>query len=124
MASLDPNELEILQVLWEHGAMKPAEIQARLSRPVKNSALRWQLGLMVESKQLARRKVGKAFYYEARVPRLSAFQKLTRRLAEIFTGGSAAALIGQLIESQEDLSEEDVRALRRIAARKVNNKNA
>ena len=34
-----------LGILWEHGPQKPAEIQARLSEPVKNAALRWQLNM-------------------------------------------------------------------------------
>lgn len=68
--------------------------------------------------QVARRKQGKAFYYRAAIPRQSVFRKLTRRMAEVFCGGSAIALIGQMIESEEKLSEEDILELRRIAAAK------
>ncbi len=119
MASLNPNELEIMKVLWEGGALKPSEIQEQLSHPVKNSALRWQLGALVEKGHLIRKKKGKAYYYSARTHRHSALKKLTRGLAEVFCGGSAVALIGQMIESEEELSEEDIRELRRIAARKA-----
>ena len=111
---LDANELEIMSILWEHGPQKPAEIQEKLSHPVKNSALRWQLGELAERGQVVRSKKGKAFYYRAATPRKRAFQGLTRRLAGIFSGGSAVALIGQMIEAEE-LSDEDIRALTRIA---------
>ena len=119
MATFSPNELEIMKVLWEEGPLKPSEIQERLSTPVKNSALRWQLGAMVEKGHVTRRKKGKAYFYRATTARQGAFKKLTRRLADVFCGGSAVALIGQMIESQEELSAKDIRELRRIAARKA-----
>jgi len=122
MARFDPKELEIMKVLWEHGSLKPAEIQQRLSFRIKNSALRWQLGALAEKGQVTRRKQGKAYYYRATTRRNSAFKKLTRRLADVFCGGSAVALIGQLIESEEELSDEDIRELQRIAARKAPSK--
>ena len=122
MASLNPTELEIMKVLWEHGSLKPAEIQRHLSFRIKNSALRWQLGALMDKGQVTRRKQGKAFYYRAATRRTNVFQRLTRRLADALCGGSAIALIGQMIESQEELSEEDIRELRRIAARKAPSK--
>jgi predicted transcriptional regulator len=124
MASLNPNELEIMRILWEHGSLKPAEIQRRLSHPIKNSALRWQLAELMEKAQVTRRKQGKAYRYRATTPRQNVFQRLTHKLAEALCGGSAVALIGQMIESQEELSEEDIRELRRIAARKVSAKKS
>ena len=119
MASLNSNELEIMNVLWEEGPLKPAEIQQRLSQPIKNSALRWQLWALMEKGHVTRRKEGKAYHYRAATPRRSVLKKLTRRLAKVFCGGSAAALIGQMIESEERLSKEDIRELLRIAAKKA-----
>ncbi len=119
MASFNPNELEIMKILWEEGPLKPSEIQERLSSPIKNSALRWQLGALVEKGQVRRRKRGKAYFYRAATPQRSVFKKLTRRMADVFCGGSAVALIGQMIESEEKLSEEDIRELRRIASKRV-----
>jgi predicted transcriptional regulator len=117
MVAIDPNELEILQVLWEHGPLKPSEIQPKLSFEIKNSALRWQLNELVNHGHLQRVKVGKAFQYEARTPRENVFRGITRRLAEIFFRGSSAALLVQLIQS-EDLSEQDMAELRRIAGKR------
>ncbi len=124
MASFNPNELEIMKVLWEEGSLKPAEIQERLSPAVKNSALRWQLGALMKKGQVRRRKKGKAYYYRATTPQRSVFKKLTRRMADVFCGGSAVALIGQMIESEEELSEEDIRELRRLAAGKASSRKA
>jgi BlaI family penicillinase repressor len=118
VSSLDANELEIMKVLWDAGPLKPSEIQERLSRPVKNSALRWELASLMERGFVARRKRGKAYFYRAAAPRQRVFKRLIRRIAEVFTGGSAVALIGELLES-EKWSEEDIRELQRIAARKT-----
>ncbi len=121
---LKPNELEILRVLWKNGSLKPAEIQDRLAEPVKNSALRAQLASLVGRGQLERRRRGKAFYYSAAMPKESAFDALLRRIADVFFEGSSIALVGQLIESADDWSEEDLNVLRRIAERKAASNNS
>ncbi len=123
MAELNDHELEIMNVLWMRGTLKPVEIQEALSQPIKNAALRWQLRELLAKGHVARKKKGKAFYYRAAVPRQRTFKQLTSRLANVFTGGSAVALIGELIES-EDLSEEDIRELTRIARQKRAGKSA
>ena len=119
MASFNPNELEIMKVLWEEGSLKPSEIPERLSQPVKNSALRWQLAALMEKGYVTRRKKGKAYYYRAATPRRNVLKRLTRSMAEIFSAGSAVALVGEMLDSEEKLSEEDIRELRRIAERKA-----
>ena len=121
---LKPCELEILKVLWKDGPLKPADIQDRLSEPVKNSALRAQLTSLVERGQLKRRRRGKAFYYTAATPKESAFEALSRRIADVFFEGSSIALVGQLIESADDWTEEDLAVLRRIAKRKAASNNS
>ena len=42
-------ELEVMQVLWEHGELKPGEIQELLERDIKNPALRSILSILVET---------------------------------------------------------------------------
>lgn len=118
MALFTPGELEVMQVLWEHDALKPGEIQEKFPRPIRNAALRSVLLVLLEKGHVTRRKVGKAYYYKARTPRQSTLRKMTRRLAEVFCGGSPAVLIAHLIESEE-LSEEDIRQLKRLAEMKV-----
>ena len=53
------------------------------------------------------------------MPKESAFQSVARRIADIFFEGSSVALVGQLVESGDDWSEEDLAALRRIAEKKA-----
>ena len=118
MVTFTPGELEIMQVLWEHGSLKPAEIQDKFPRPIRNAALRSALLVLMEKGHIARKKVGKAYFYSARTPRESTLSRMARRMADIFCGGSKAALIAQLIETEE-LSREDIEELQRIARKKA-----
>jgi BlaI family transcriptional regulator, penicillinase repressor len=118
MPNFTPAELEVIQVLWEHGSLKPAEIQEKFPRPIKNETLRSALRVLLEKGHVTRRLSGKAYYYEARTPRQGTFKRMSRRLADLFCGGSPAALISQLIQS-EKLSPEDIAELQRITALKA-----
>ena len=68
MNSFTPGELEIMQVLWEFGSLKPAEIQANFPRTIRNAALRSALLVLMEKGHIERKKVGKAYYYSAITP--------------------------------------------------------
>ncbi len=107
-------ELEVMQVLWEHGELKPAGIQELLDREIKNPALRSILTILVEKKHVVRRKDGKAFYYKAKTRRESVFRSMVREMADVFFQGSSASLLMNLIKSQK-LSEEELVALKRMA---------
>ena len=110
---LDERELEILQLLWRHGPLKPAELQARVSFDVKNPALRWLLNDMLERGYVQRAKEGKAFRYRAAVARRPALAALGRKLRNVLFGGSTVAMIGELIQTQK-LSAEDIDYLKEV----------
>ena len=48
MARFTEGELEVMQVLWEHGELKPGEIQERFPRGIRNAALRSVLLVLLE----------------------------------------------------------------------------
>jgi BlaI family transcriptional regulator, penicillinase repressor len=60
MPQMSPGELKVMRLLWEHGEMKPADLQGRFPEPIKNPALRFYLTTLVEKGHVTRRKVGKA----------------------------------------------------------------
>ncbi len=115
MESFTPSELEIMKVLWEHGSLKPSEIEDHYPRPVGNAAVRSVLLILLDKGHVTRKKVGKAYFYRARTQPDSEFRRWTHRFADVFCGGSPKALIAQLIKS-EKLSAEDIRELQRVAA--------
>lgn len=120
---LTQGELEVMQVLWEHGALKPTEIQEHFPRPIRNAALRSVPLVLLEKGHVARRRAGRAYYYEARTPLEGTLRKMARRMADAFCGGSTTALIAQLIAS-EKLSADDARALRDVMAERTDEKKS
>ena len=114
MSSFTAGESEMMRILWDYGEQKPSEIQDRHPRRIKNAALRFQLKILLEKGHIARRKIGKAYYYKALTQRKGAFKKMVRRMAEIYCQGSTAGLIAELIRT-EKLSEEEIRELRQLA---------
>lgn len=112
---LSETELEVLRILWQDAPLKPAEIQERFSAEIDNGTLRSVLVGLVEKGILGRSKVGKAFHYAPRVRRERLLARMTRKLAEIFTGGSAGALVVELIRDQP-LDDDTLAVLRQIVA--------
>lgn len=117
MGRFTAGELEVMQVLWEHEELKPAEIIAAFPREIKNPALRSVLAVLLDKGHVRRRQVGKAFFYQAVTPRESALHGRLRDLADQFFEGSMRTLLFNLVES-ETLSDADVAELHRLAKTK------
>lgn len=113
MATFTAGELEVMQVLWDHGALNPTQIEERFPRPIQNAALRSVLLVLLEKGHVTREKVGRSYVYEARTPRQNTFKNMIRRISDVFCGGSPAALIAQIIKT-EKLSKDDIAELRRV----------
>lgn len=121
MIPLSQNEMEALKILWEHGELKPAQIQEKFSRSIDNGTLRSTLMNLVHKKHVARRQEGKAFIYSARVPKTTVLKNWMRSLADIFAQGSTRELVAQLTET-DDLTPEDLKFLQNVAAAKASKK--
>ena len=114
MARLTQGELKVMRLLWEHGEMKPAELQARSPEPIKTSALRSHRATLLEKGHVTRRLVGKAYFYRPTTRKRSAFRTMLGELVDAYCGGSIENLVMNIIRS-EKLSEDDLIALRRLA---------
>jgi predicted transcriptional regulator len=114
MSHFTPGELKVMRLLWEHGEMKPAELQERFPEPIKNPALRSYLTTLLNKGHVTRRRVGKAYYYRPATRPRSAFRSMLSDLADAYCGGSVHALVMNIIRA-EKLSEDDLIALKRLA---------
>ena len=114
MAQFTKGELDVMRILWAQGEMKPAEIQEKFPRDIKNSALRSYLSILLEKGHLTRRKVGKAFYYRPKTRRESAFRNTLWSFLDTFCEGSPEGLLVRLIKA-EKLSEKELLELKRLA---------
>ena len=100
--------------LWEHGELKPSELQDRFPEPIKNPALRSYLTTLLEKGHVLRRRVGKAYYYKAVTRSRSAFRTMLGELVDIYCGGSIQALVMNIIKS-ERLSKDELLELKQLA---------
>jgi predicted transcriptional regulator len=114
MPQFTSGELAVMRLLWEHGEMKPAELQQRFPWAIKNPALRSHLTILLAKGHVKRRKVGKAYFYSAVTRRQSAFRSMLRELIDNYCGGSVRSLVMNLIQS-ERLSPDELREIERLA---------
>jgi predicted transcriptional regulator len=114
MPRFTPGELKVMRLLWEHGELKPAELQERFPEPIKNPALRSYLTTLLDKGHVSRRLVGKAYYYMAATRPRSAFRTMLGELVDAYCGGSVQNLVMNLIKA-ERLSEEELLELKRLA---------
>lgn len=114
MARFTEGELEVMRILWEHGELKPAEIQARFPRKIKNPALRSYLSILMEKGHVSRRKVGKAYFYTAKTRKDRAFRSMLRKMLDTFFEGSPEALLARLIRG-ERLTEDELLEIKHLA---------
>jgi BlaI family transcriptional regulator, penicillinase repressor len=114
MPTFTPGELAVMRLLWEHGEMKPADIQRRFPWKIKNPALRSHLTILLGKGHVTRRKVGKAYFYRAATRRHSAFRSTLRELVDNYCGGSVRALVLNLIQT-EKLTGTELLEIERLA---------
>ena len=118
MARFTKAEVEVMRILWEHGASKPGQIEEKFPRPIKNSALRALLTVLIDKGHVVRRRKGKAYFYKARTRKESAFRAMYRELLNTFCGGSHEALVFHIIKTEE-LSNDELRELKQLAQERI-----
>jgi BlaI family transcriptional regulator, penicillinase repressor len=114
VADFTKGELEVMRILWEHGEMKPPDIQDMFPRAIKNSALRSYLTILLEKGHVTRNRDGKAYYYKAKTAQSPVFHSMLRDMVNTFFSGSKEALLCRLIKS-ENLSKEELLELKKLS---------
>jgi predicted transcriptional regulator len=114
MPRFTTGELRVMKLLWEHGELKPGELQDRFPEPIKNPALRSYLTTLLEKGHVVRRRVGRAYYYKAATRSRSAFRTMLSELVDTYCGGSVQALVMNIIRA-EKLSEDELLKLKQLA---------
>jgi predicted transcriptional regulator len=114
MPRFTQGELRVMKLLWEHGELKPGELQDRFPEPIKNPALRSYLTTLLEKRHVVRRRVGRAYYYKAVTRSRSAFRTMLSELVDTYCGGSVQALVMNIIRA-EQLSDDELLKLKKLA---------
>ena len=109
-----PAELEILNLLWEEGSLTVRQVMERLNRqrPRAYTSVMSLLNVMTEKGMLARHPEGRAFLYSAALAREQTVGEMVADLLSRAFGGSAAALMTQLL-AQANPDEHELNEIRR-----------
>jgi predicted transcriptional regulator len=101
-------ELEILQVLWEHGPHSVREVQHLLNRvkPTGYTTVLKMLQIMTGKGLVTRDDSGRPQIYSSRYPQEHTQRQLLRDLVERAFGGSVKALVLQAVAGRKSSRQE------------------
>ena len=103
VATYTPLELEVMQVLWEHGPGNVQDVQVKLPSdpPLAYTTVQTVLNNLEQKGKVKRTLKGRAFTYRAAASRDKAMLGLVRDLVEKMFGGSSEALVMSLIKARQ-----------------------
>ena len=114
-------ELDVMSALWARGSSTVAEVREELSAHgtvLAYNTVLTMLRILEEKGYVGHAEEGRAFRFHALVEKKAAgASALTRTLNRLF-GGSAEALVAQLVE-ERNLSQKELRRLRHIVDRQL-----
>lgn len=113
-------ELEILKVLWRQGPGSVREVREALasSRELAHTSVMTIMSIMTQKGYLKRTKQAGRFVYRPNVSEKSTAGRMLRDIVRRAFGGSAAAVMLNLLETA-DLDEEELKAIRALINRKA-----
>ena len=111
--SFTERELDVMAVLWDRGTATVAEVRERLPDDLAYTTVLSVLRTLEEKGHVGHRGEGKAHRYFPLVERRVAGRSALARLIDTVFNGSPELLLTQLV-SDRDLSEEQIKRLRRL----------
>lgn len=103
---LTERELDIMSVLWDHGASTVSDVRAALSDDLAHTTVHTMLGILVDKGYASRTEEGRGHRYHAVVARAEAGDSAVRRLIEKLFGGSRELLLSHLAKDAAFSSSE------------------
>jgi len=114
-------ELDVMNVLWDAGSATVAEVRERLSDDLAYTTVLTVLRTLDQKGYVAHIGEGRAHRYRPLVKRAAAGRSALRRLVEKVFDGSPELLLTQLV-SDKNLSDEELRRLRKLLADRLREK--
>lgn len=108
---LSRRERQILDALLELGEAPAEDIRQRLPDPPSYSAVRVMLTRLEKKGYVRHREEGVRYVYAPAVSKTRERRNALSRLVRTFFGGSTAEAVTALLDSAEDLSEEELERL-------------
>ena len=113
--TLTPLELEIMNLLWDHGPATVAELQPRMANPLAYTTVMTMLNVLLRKGKVKRVQEGRAFRYRPAVTRQRATGTALEDLVKRMFGGSDEALLMAFVETR-GLTSQDLERLTKVVA--------
>lgn len=119
--SFTDRELDVMSVLWDAGSATVTEVRARLADDLAYTTVLTVLRTLEQKGYVGHTGEGRAHRYRPLVRREAAGRSAVRRLVDKVFDGSPELLMTQLV-SDKDLSDEELRRLRKLLADRLREK--
>lgn len=106
-------ELDVMDVLWEHGPSTVAEVQAALTDELAYTTVLTMLRTLEDKGYVTHEEEGRAYRYSPTVERSEAGASAVKRLMRKLFRGSPEMLLTHLV-SQRGLTKEQLEEMRRM----------
>lgn len=109
-----PAELEILEVIWDHGPSTVRQVMNELNkqRTRAYTTIMTLMNGMADKALLAQKSQGRAFVYEANINRAKLQSRMLNDLIGKVFDGSASALVNKIL-SEGQADEDELEEIRR-----------
>jgi len=116
---LTPLELEIMNVLWDGGPSTVQDVQHKLTGGLAYTTVQTMLNVLVRKGRAKRTLDRRAYRYRAAITREKAIGQTLKDVVQRIFGGSAEALVMNLVETKQ-LTPETLRRLNAAIAEDEN----
>lgn len=118
MAHFTDRELDIMKVLWDHGASTVAEVREQLDQELAYTTVLTILRTLEAKGHVDHQEEGKAHRYAATVTEKAARRSALSRVLDRVFGGSSELLLTHLVDDRQ-LSPAEVKRLRAVMQRRL-----
>ena len=119
--SFTDRELDVMSVLWDVGPANVAEVRERIADDLAYTTVLTILRTLEQKGYVSHTEDGRAHRYKPLVKREVAGRTALRRLVDKVFDGSPELLLTQLV-SDKNLSDEELRRLRKLLADRLREK--
>jgi predicted transcriptional regulator len=116
--SFTDRELDVMSVLWDVGPATVAEVRERIADDLAYTTILTILRTLEQKGYVGHTEDGRAHRYKPLVKREVAGRTALRRLVDKVFDGSPELLLTQLV-SDKNLSDEELRRLRKLLAERL-----
>jgi len=117
LSKLPPRERQIVDVLYERGALAVAEICEALPDPLSGSAVRAMLKRLEDKGFVRRNESERGFLYSPVVSDSVAKKSALSEIVRVFFNGSPASAASALLGMSDRLKEDEIEKLEQMIAR-------